>query len=240
MKRIIVQILLLVVMVLFSWHQVLGYEEIEVTNGGTIVGEVKFTGTAPKPEPLPVTKNQDYCGSHKPSEKLLIGANQWVKNAVVTIENITQGKEIDKAAQPVLANNQCMFVPHVQAVAVGSKLEIRSDDPILHNTHAFLGEKTVFNLALPLQGQKIPKILRKPGIIRVQCDAGHGWMSAYIVVTEHPYHALTDESGAFKITNVPPGNYKLKAWHEELGTEVQDVVVKEKGEVKAVFNKLAK
>lgn len=240
MKRITAQILLLVVVFLFSRNQVLGYEEIEVTNGGAIVGEVKFTGTAPKPEQFTVTKNQDYCGDHKPSEKLLVGANQWVKNAVVTLEDITKGKKIDKAAKPFLANDHCMFVPHVQAAVVGTKLEIRNSDPILHNTHAFLGDATVFNLALPLQGQKIPKALRKPGMVRVQCDAGHGWMSAYIVVTENPYHAVTDENGAFKITDVPPGSYKLKAWHEELGSEVQEVVVKEKEEAKVVFDNLAK
>lgn len=239
MKRIAIEILPLVIMVLFSRDQLLGYEEIEVTSGGTIVGEVKASGTVSKPEQLPVTKNQEYCGDHKISEKLLVGANQWVKNAVVTIEDLTKGKKIDKTTQPVLDNNKCMFVPHVQAAVAGTKLEIRNSDPILHNTHAFLGDSTVFNLALPLQGQKVPKALRKPGIVRVQCDAGHGWMSAYIVVTEHPYYAVSDDTGAFKITDVPPGSYKLKAWHEELGTQVQAVVVKGKEEVKVVFDQLS-
>ena len=240
MKRITVQVLLVLVMFVLNGTPVLGYQETEVSNGGTIIGEVKLSGTTTKPENIPVTKNQEYCGAHKSSEKLLTGTNQGVKNVVVTLENITQGKKIDKTTRPVLDNNQCMFSPHVQAAVVGSKLEIRNSDPILHNTHAFLGNATVFNLALPLQGQKIPKALRKPGVVRVQCDAGHGWMSAYVVVTEHPYHAVTDENGAFKITDVPPGNYKLKAWHEELGSEVQDVVVKEKEEATVVFNKLTK
>jgi hypothetical protein len=231
----------LFITIAFLWvNQTSAYEEIEVTNGGVIIGEVKFSGTASKMEQVPVTKNQDYCGNHKPSENLLIGPNQGVKNAVVTIENITQGKKIDKASQPVLDNTQCMFAPHVQAAVVNTKLEIRNSDPILHNTHAFLNNATVFNLALPLQGQKIPKRLRKPGVVRVQCDAGHTWMGAYIVVTEHPYHGITDEKGTFKITDVPPGSYKLKAWHEELGTQVKEVAIKEKGEVKVVFDKLSK
>ncbi|MBI4595321.1 MAG: hypothetical protein HY730_02975 [Candidatus Tectomicrobia bacterium] len=240
MKKTIIQVWLLVFMVFFSGHQVFGYQEIEVSNGGAISGEVKLTGMVPKAAPLSVTKNQDYCGDHKPSEKLLVGVNGGIKNAVITIENIAQGKMIDKNEISVLENRNCVFVPHVQVVNVANKLEIRNTDPILHNTHAFLGQATVFNLAQPLQNQTIPKILRKPGLVKIQCDAGHTWMSAYILVTEHPYHAVTDENGIFKITHIPPGNYKLKVWHEELGEQVKEVLVKGGEEVKAVFDNLVK
>jgi hypothetical protein len=51
-------------------------------------------------------------------------------------------------------------------------------------------------------------------------------MIAYIVVTEHPYHAVTDIYGEYEIRDVPPGNYRLKVWHESLGIQEKQVEVK--------------
>lgn len=201
------------------------YEEVEVSNGGTIVGEVLFTGQVPPQGTLAVTKNQEFCGESKPDESLVVGPNKGVKNAIVWIDDITKGKKIDKTATASLDNNGCRFIPHVQAVNVGTVLEIRNSDPILHNTHSFLKGSTVFNLALPLKGQKVRKPLRRPGLIDVKCDAGHTWMSAYILVAENPYFAVSNDAGKFEIKDVPAGIYKLKAWHEKLGSEIAEVEV---------------
>ena len=65
----------------------------------------------------------------------------------------------------------------------------------------------------------------EPDTIKVVCDV-HSWMKAWIIVTEHPYYALTDADGQFRLENVPEGSYRIKAWHEELGKPpVQEVVV---------------
>ncbi|MEE9612082.1 MAG: carboxypeptidase regulatory-like domain-containing protein, partial [Desulfatiglandales bacterium] len=97
-------------------------------------------------------------------------------------------------------------------------------------------KKTVFNLALPLKGQKIKKRLRRPGMLSVKCDAGHTWMSAYVYVSKHPYYSVTDKKGSFEIKDVPPGTYMLKAWHEAFGTMKKKVTVSAKGEVKVGFS----
>ena len=63
-----------------------------------------------------------------------------------------------------------------------------------------------------------------PGIVKIICEV-HLWMGAYIVVTEHPYHAVTDIYGEYRISDVPPGNYRLEVWHETLGTQNKPVEV---------------
>jgi hypothetical protein len=214
------------------------YEVIEVTNGGVLKGSVTFAGTAPTTEALEVTKNQDICGAKVPSEILIVDTNGGVKNAVVTIEGIAQGKAFGTKTY-TLDNKGCVFVPHVQVMPVKEKLEIINSDPILHNTHAFLGTATVFNLALPLQNQTIPKRMKRPGVLSVKCDAGHTWMSAYVVVVESPYCSLTDESGSFEITDIPPGTYQVKAWHEKLGTEVREIVIEGGKTTTASFSALS-
>ncbi|MFQ5606214.1 MAG: carboxypeptidase regulatory-like domain-containing protein, partial [bacterium] len=65
-----------------------------------------------------------------------------------------------------------------------------------------------------------------PEMIPVKCDI-HGWMKAWIVVVDHPYHAVTDEAGAFKITGIPAGTYTVEFWHETLGKQTQEVTVKD-------------
>ncbi len=196
------------------------YQEIEVKDGGTIHGIVRLSGDAPAPDELEITKNADYCGSSKPSPRLIVGENGGVQNAVVSIEGITQGKKIARDKTPVLDQRDCEYQPHISILPVGTGLEIVNSDPILHNVHGYrLGSRrrSVFNLAQPKRGQRVlikARRFRSPGLILATCDAGHAWMSAYIVVAEHPYYALTDADGEFKLDHVPPGSYRVRMWHE--------------------------
>ena len=215
------------------------YQETDVKDGGTIAGEVKFAGKGDTAS-LPVTKDNNVCGSQKPSEELIVSKSGGVKNAVVLIEKIEKGKKISKEDASI--NNQsCQYIPHVQAMVAVSSINIINSDPILHNTHGYLNQtETAFNLALPMKDQKIKKKVKKPGIMNIKCDAGHTWMSAYIVVTENPYYAVTNDNGIFEIKDIPAGKYQLKAWHEKLGTQIAEVTVTEKGTAKVVFDKLKK
>jgi len=216
------------------------YEEVDVLNGGSIAGQVKFTGKTETLVPLNVIKDNNFCGNEKTNEELIVSEKGAVKNVVVTIENIEKGKKI-QTGDSGLANKDCVYVPHVQAMVAGTYLDISNADPILHNTHGYLnGVKTVFNIALPMRNQNVRKKIKNPGLINVSCDAGHKWMSAYIAVVDNPYFAVTDENGNFEISNIPSGKYQLKAWHETLGTQIIDVNVKENGKVNILFDKLQK
>lgn len=236
-----VSIVCVVVAVLFLGFSVslAAYQEIDVKDGGTIAGEVKFAGKGDT-SLIQVTKDNNVCGSQKPSEELIVSKNAGVKNAVVTIEKIDKGKKIPKDESSI-TNHTCQYIPHVQAMVAGNSLDIINSDSILHNTHGYLNQtETVFNLALPMKDQKIKKKIKKPGIMNVRCDAGHTWMSAYVVVADNPYYAVTSDNGSFEIKDVPAGKYQLKAWHEKLGTQTAEVTVAANGTAKVVFDKLSK
>jgi plastocyanin len=189
------------------------YEEIAVKDGGTLTGVVKFAGPPPKLEPLAVNKNRDVCGEQKPSEALVVSADGGVRGSVVLIEGVARGKKA--TGDVVVDNHRCVFVSHVTAATPGERVRIKNSDPILHNTHGFLGKPTVFNLALPNRDQMIDitKRLTKPGVVRVLCDA-HPHMFAWMIVHDSPYVAVTDDQGAFRIDGIPPGAYKVTMWHE--------------------------
>ena len=138
-----------------------------------------------------------------------LGRNQ---NTVVYLEGVERGK---RATDFELDNSKCLFVPRVSAVMAGGKVRIKNADPVLHNTHGFLDRLTVFNVALPNKDQTVDITgrIRKPGVIDVQCDA-HTHMRGWIVIRDNPYFAVTDDEGRFRIADIPPGKYKVAAWHE--------------------------
>jgi hypothetical protein len=160
-------------------------------------------------------------------DQILLGPDKAVRQAVVYLKAVANGKAWEKPAKtPVIENLNCDFQPHVQVVPVGD-VEIVNSDPVLHNTHGFLDKRTVFNVALPYQGVRIEKRLGRPGMVRVECDA-HGWMLGWIYVADNPYYAVTAKDGTFALTNVPPGSYTLVTWQQYTGGVETPVTVKAK------------
>ncbi len=206
-----------------------------VSNGGTIRGFVKVQGTFSELPTLEVFKFKEVC-KNVPNEGLVVGPDRGVRYAVVVLDGIAKGRAVEREAVNELKNVNCRFVPHVQAVSVGQWLVIKNSDPILHTAHAtFEDGQPQFNVALP-PGKTVRKPLVSPGLVRIICEIRHTWMSAFVVVTEHPYHGVTDIFGEYEIRDVPPGTYRLKMWHESLGTQVKEVQVKGGEIIKADFS----
>ncbi len=214
----------LLLLLLFIGRTGRAYEVIQVTNGGTIKGKVKFVGTPTKDEMIQTNKNQDYCGNTLPANKYLISPSGEIENVVVLIENIDKGKALPQ--EPALVTNyKCAFNPKVMIGFKGGELEIKNSDPILHNTHLYQDGKTLYNIALPDKDEVVKRPVKKDGLIDVKCNT-HKWMSGYVYVSEQPYIAVTGADGSFTLTDVPPGRYKLKAWHAALGELTKEVEVK--------------
>ena len=201
------------------------YEEGEVTGGGTIEGSVVYHGPVKKRTILP-TKDKKVCGRIRKEPLIIVGDGGAVKDSVVFLRGVASGKpwpEMSGGKPPILDQVKCRFTPHVQ-VARRGKLDIVNSDPVLHNTHGYYGKRTAFNVALPIQGGKVTKLLKAAGEVRVDCDA-HGWMLAWIYVVDNPYFAQTGDDGTFSITDVPPGDYTMAVWQEELGLTEMPVTV---------------
>ncbi len=195
---------------------------------GTVTGTVRVDGpVAPRPK-LPVFKHAEVCGEGVDDDRLVVGPGGGLRYAVVVLDGVP-ARSASEAADPVVLDNVgCRFVPHVQAAQAGQVLEMQNSDPILHNVDARQGKETLFNVALP-PARRVRKTLSRPGLVAITCDVRHTWMSAFVVVVPHGYHAVTDAYGAWEIRGVPPGRYTLRVWHEELGTKEERVEVREGG-----------
>ena len=198
--------------------------------GGSISGIVKAKAKAD--EEKTVKKNPEACGAKIKAQKFVIAAGGGVQYAVAMLTDVKGGKPMAAPADLFFDNVACKFEPHVLVMPMGATLKVRNSDDMLHNSHFFqidgAQKKNLVNMALPKKGQVIEntKILRKEGLVSAQCDA-HDFMQGYIWVLPNAYGAVTAADGGFKLTDVPPGSYTLKVWHEALGEKTVKVTVEE-------------
>ena len=193
------------------------YAVVDVESGGSISGTVKWSGPVPKIPRLAITKDVKVCdpdgGKTRDLQRLLIGADGGVANTVVYLKDVARGKEWDlPASEQTLDQKACAYVPHILLIPVGGPIQIKSSDPVLHTVH-MLGAAT-YNLPFPFQDQFVTRTMHIAGRVEMKCNAGHVWMNAEALVVPHPYYAITDAQGHFTLSNVPPGNYEVEAWHE--------------------------
>jgi len=199
----------------------------KVEGYGTLKGQVTFNGNPPPRKEL-VTKGQapkdpDVCAKDAPilSERLIVDGNSkggGVKNVLVYIPK-PSGKPSEEAVSAAkqtkieFDQEHCVFEPHVLAMMAGAEVVLKNSDPKNHNINSRL-KNNQFNSLLS-GGQTVPKPIetaeRTPG--QLTCDI-HPWMSAYWMVLDNPYFAVTDDKGNYEIKNVPAGPQKVVVWQE--------------------------
>ena len=202
-----------------------GYTVVEVTDGGSLRGTVRFTGTVPAPRSITISEDAETCGATQQVQTLEVGAGQGLANAVVSLTDITGGAALEApASPPTLDQRGCRFTPHVLLARAGDAVHVLNNDALTHNVHTASFDNRPVNRSQPQRLREIEVTFDVPEKVHVKCDI-HGWMSAWIVVIDHPYNAVTDQAGSFVIENVPPGTYTLEIWHETLGASTQSVTV---------------
>jgi plastocyanin len=125
---------------------------------------------------------------------------------------------------PHMSQKGMVFRPHILPVLKGSTVDFTNDDTVDHNVFSPPGSATPFNLGIYGSGVKKTETFNNLGEVPLLCSV-HPEMSAFIIVLQNPYYALTDSSGAFEIKNVPAGTYQLKVWDEKVKGAPQQVTV---------------
>ena len=183
---------------------------------GAVAGLVELGGHPPALPAHKVTKDGSVCGTDEPNESVIASKAGALANVVVSLRAPRPAAPPRPTANAAVDQRGCRYEPHVQAVSVGTSLALVNSDAVLHNVHGSIGPVQVFNLAMPIRNQRVPTKLTRPGLIRLQCDAGHTWMSAWLAVFDHPFFAVTGRDGRFQIGDVPPGHYTVEYWHEPI------------------------
>ncbi len=193
------------------------YQVVSLHDPGTITGVVKWSGPLPHIPTFAINKDPEICDpeSHKTRdlERLIVGPQGGVANTVVFLQKISSGKAMDiPEPRRFLDQKHCRYEPHILLVPENGLLQIKSSDATLHTVH--MDGAATYNLPFPFTNQVVSRTMPIAGLANVRCNGGHAWMNAEILVVPHPYYTVTDESGRFELTDVPPGEYEIVAWHE--------------------------
>jgi plastocyanin len=164
----------------------------------------------------------------------------WVARyeALVYLEQVT-GQFGPPKDKPFISQKGLVFDPHILPVVRGTTVDFTNDDTVSHNVSSPPGSATVFNLGLYGQGVTKTVTFDNLGEVPLLCSV-HPEMSAFVIVLQNPYFALTDKAGNFEIKNVPAGTYQLKVWNEKLQGASQSVLVEPGKTVSVEFKDLKK
>jgi plastocyanin len=201
---------------------------------GTIQGVVRLAGTAPE---MPLLKRgaDPVCSAAPMRDREVVVSGDKLANVVVRVANKVPAQNASGAVVEV-DQKDCMYSPRVVAVASGGRIQVANGDKTLHNIHAYLGTKTLFNRAQPPGSPPVEYTPTEGGALLVfKCDV-HPWMKGYVYVNQNALVGVTDENGRFELTSVPAGGpYTLEAWHERYGTKTMQVTVPADGSATADF-----
>ena len=209
------------------------YKPVALASIGTIEGTVEIDGDGPADSIVTPSVDQQPCGTGFPDSSIVRRGNA-LGNAVVWLTDVKEGKTLPIERRTEIENEDCRLVPRVQAVVVGTTVNVRNEDRLAHTTRFVLGGAggdTLARVPLTDDGQVVPNehIAAKSGLVAATC-LQHPWTRGYIAVFESPYFALTDGSGGFRLDSVPPGTYHLRVWHERgTSTIEKDVTVSATG-----------
>lgn len=228
------------------------YEQVAVSDGGSVSGKLSFTGPLPEDavEQIAITKNPEVCDPENTGIREVV----WVdvkdgalRGAFVFIDKITQGKKWSdpEGGNYLIEQKGCSFRPWAQVIKPGPIVIRHSDgEGVLHNinTREMIGvekgrvvKRTIFNFGQPEPGdiEKNLKPRRSP-YISLNCEA-HSFMFGFVMAPAHPYAVVVNEDGSYTIEDIPPGDYKLKVWHPTLGVHEADLTITANATVETNF-----
>jgi hypothetical protein len=202
------------------------YKVVAVVGGGTIAGTVDFGGTAPVAEVVRPSIDQKVCGNSIVQRKFTLSGTR-VGGAIVWLTDIRTGKDFSPVRRFDLTNDTCTLDPFVQVIPTNSTVNVGNDDRAVQ-TNRFINVGTGLIIAVaPFNddGEVVPvDRFTAPAEIEV-VSVEHPWTHAWLAVLDHPYYAQTAANGTFSIDAIPPGKYRIRAWHPGLGFADDSVTV---------------
>lgn len=191
-----------------------------------ISGKVTLTGTPPPEKQIQFDPT---CGKmhDKPvtTRHFVVGEGKGLGNVFVYVKEGAKSAPAPTAKGPVLDQVGCEYTPYVMGVQAGQPFDVKNSDALLHNVHTLPKFNKEKNIAQPVKGMTSTFVFDKPEVlVKFKCDV-HPWMFAYVGVTDHPYQAVTDKDGNFKISGLPAGDYTVEAYHLKAGTKAEKVTV---------------
>lgn len=195
------------------------YRVVPVAAGGSISGTVDADGLIPSDTIIRPALDQNVCGTQILARRVERSGTR-IGGALVWLTDIRSGKALPLERRFELTNDDCALDPYIQVVYTTSTLNVATEDRALHTNRFINVGSGVIEAIAPFNdaGEVVPldHVFKEPGQIEVVCEQ-HPWTRAWVAVLDHPYSAKTAANGSFNIPDIPPGRYRVRAWHPNLG-----------------------
>lgn len=232
------------------------YEVKNVEDGGTIKGRVSLNGIAPAPKAynLITFPDPEYCGRISDGngwrllKDFVVNNRNQMQGVVMVVEGVAAGKPFTLSI-PKIEARDCQFLPFTTVVRSEHGIEVVNMDPVMHDIQAYEtslthGTRVLFNSPLSFnrkhhRGNIHATHEHVPGksmVHQFQLSKGrktfvmqcgfHAYMESWAIAVDNPYFTFTSETGSYEIAGIPPGTYRLRAWHPSVKQEqIQTVTV---------------
>jgi len=197
-------------------------------NEATVTGTINVTGTIPEARRLDMSADA-VCGqlNLKPRLDDLLVRDNKVQNVFVYLKSdfLNAHRFAVPDLDVILVQRNCYYSPRVLGLRVGQNLQIINSDPTVHNVHPTPKNNREWNQTHAPNALPMVKTFSHPEVLIPFKDNQHPWEKAYVAVMDHPFFAVSDESGKFESRCLPRRTYSLFVWHERLGEQELEITV---------------
>lgn len=203
------------------------YRVVPVAAGGSIAGTLDVDGMIPSDTIIRPPVDQNVCGTQVLARRVARSGTR-IGGALVWLTDIRSGKGLPLERRFELTNDDCALDPDIQVIYTTSTLNVGTEDRALHTNRFINVGSGMIQAIAPFNdaGEVVPldHVFKEPSQIEVVCEQ-HPWTHAWLAVLDHPYSAKTAADGTFNIPDIPPGRYRVRAWHPHLGFADDSVTV---------------
>jgi hypothetical protein len=191
--------------------------DLDAPSTGTLKGRFVYDGPSPDPQLITPTLNEQVFSKYRiVDESLLVPRILGIQNIFIWVSS----KDIpipkhDKLDPVTIEFKEGRFAPH--AIAFQEPCDL-----ILNNEESLecVFYRTTADYAFAVQArpkhQHTVNMLR-PDRMPAKLVSNFPWTCSWLLALPHPYFAVSNEGGEFKIDNLPPGTWEFQVWHERKG-----------------------
>jgi len=213
------------------------YKVMSVDNGGSLKGRVNLVGKVPHPRffPLIASPNLEYCNrisdgkGHRILFDFTVSESRGLKDTVIKLIGVQKGKPFSNEIQKLIIN-RCHTPKYVIGVRNGETLLLENTDPIRHEVAAYeftdrgVDQRSHRPVDANTSQARDVFVKHKTEKFLIKCNL-HPFLQSRGVMVDNPYYAITDEEGRFSIKDIPPGTYKIIAWHPFIPNQIGTITI---------------
>ncbi len=156
------------------------------------------------------------CGDKVTKKVFRKQANGELPGALVWIDSANFRWTQSEAPPLEIHIERCKINPRVVIARPGQEIFFMNEDPVSYDLQLESQSHGIRSRPLPPNLKRSVITFDRSDFVNVRCLL-HPHVISYIMIQAHPYYGITDERGRVKLSNFPPGRYRLALWHEALG-----------------------